>query len=171
MTAGIMIAFELACRASAGRVKFILPDELSGTLSSRQVKHRQWHQWRTTLDGKRQNLVPDGAFILEYAGEAEGKNRRLCFVEADRGTMPLRRSRGTASCIQRKLRLYTQLWKSGQFSKMSGVNRIQVWIVTGNAGRMANMKQAFANLPAGKGLFHFTEMGALPALANTLVGL
>ena len=82
-------------------------------------------------------------------------------MEADRGTMPLVRSRGAVSCIERKLRLYTQLWKSGQFAGTSGVNRIQVWIVTESAGRALNMKQAFANLPAGKGLFHFTTLGEL----------
>ena len=161
MTAEIMIAFELACRASEARVKFILPDDVSRSPAASPSKRQPWHQWRTTLDGKPQTLIPDGVFILEYAGETEGKNRRLCFVEADRGTMPLVRSRGAVSCIERKLRLYTQLWKSGQFAGTSGVNRIQVWIVTESTGRALNMKEAFASLPAGKGLFHFTTLGEL----------
>ena len=161
MTAEIMIAFELACRASEARVKFILPEDVSRSPAASPSKRQPWHQWRTNLDGKPQTLIPDGVFVLEYAAEPEGKNRRLCFVEADRGTMPLVRSRGSASCIQRKLRLYTHLWKSGRFAESTGVSRIQVWIVTESPGRATNMKQAFASLPAGKGLFHFTTLGEL----------
>jgi Replication-relaxation len=162
MTAEILIAFELACRASGGRVKLVLPDDTAKSAGSdRPSKHKPWHQWRTTLGGKSQHLIPDAAFILEYANEPAGKNRRLCFIEADRGTMPLKRSRGSASCIERKLRLYTQLWKAGTFAEKTGAHRIQVWIVTTGAERVANMKQAFAELPSGRGLFRFTEMAAL----------
>lgn len=162
MVAGIMIAFELGCRASAGRVRFVLPDDTAKSAKSpRPSKHKPWHHWRTALGGKQQSLVPDAAFILEYAGEPAGKNRRLCLIEADRGTMPLRRSRGSASCIERKLHLYTQLWKSGQFVKISGAHRIQVWIVTTGPERVDNMKKAFADLPSGRGLFRFTDQEAL----------
>ncbi len=162
MVAGIMIAFELACRATGGRVKFVLPDDTAKSAKSPPPsKHKPWHYWRTTLGGKQQSLVPDAAFILEYAGDPVGKNCRLCLIEADRGTMPLRRSRGSASCIERKLHLYTQLWKSGQFVKISGAHRIQVWIVTTGEERVDNMKKAFAELPAGRGLFRFTDLEAL----------
>ena len=166
MVAEIRIAFELACRASSGKVGFVLPDDAAkpAAASARSPKLQPWHHWRTTLDSKTQSLVPDAVFLLEYAGEPEGKNRRLCFIEADRGTMPLVRSRGTGSCIERKLRIYTQLWKSGQFQKTSGVNRIQVWIVTTGAERVANMQQAFSGLSAGKGLFHFTDLEQLRSI-------
>ena len=123
----------------------MLPDDAAkpAAASIRSPKHQPWHHWRTTLDSKTQSLVPDAVFLLEYAGEPNGRNRRLCFIEADRGTMPLVRSRGTGSCIERKLRLYTQLWKSGQFQKTSVVNRIQVWIVTTGAERVPICSRPF----------------------------
>lgn len=161
MTAGILIAFEMACRASEGRVKLIRSDDIPQAATPRPPKHQPWHQWRTTLGGKLRSLIPDGAFLLEYADEPTGKNQRLCLIEADRGTMPLRRSRGSASCIERKLCLYAQLWKSGQFGKISGTHRIQVWIVTTGPDRVAHMKEAFAGLPMGRGLFRFTELTEL----------
>ena len=161
MTAGILIGFELACRASQGRIKLIRPDDIPQSTTPRPLKHQPWHHWRTALGGKPRTLIPDAAFILESADEPVGKNQRLCLIEADRGTMPLRRSRGSASCIERKLHLYVQLWKSGQFTKISGAHRIQVWIVTTGPERAAHMKEAFAGLPSGRGLFRFTEMTAL----------
>ena len=85
--------------------------------------------------------------------------------------MPLKRSRGSASCIERKLRLYTHLWKSGHFSKVSGVNRIQVWIVTESAARAEHMRQAFALLPAGRGLFRFVTLAELEAPGFSLADL
>ena len=94
MTAGILIRFELACRASEGRVKLIRPDDMPHAATPRPPKHQQWHHWRTVLGGKQRTLIPDAAFLLEYADEPAGKNQRLCLIEADRGTMPLRRSRG-----------------------------------------------------------------------------
>ena len=171
MTAGTLIAFEQACRASDRAVNFMLPENVDGSQSAAAGKHVPWHRWRTHLDGKRQTLVPDAIFVLEYAAEPEGTNHRLCFVEADRGTMPLKRSRGSASCIERKLRLYTHLWKSGQFSKVSGVKRIQVWIVTESAARAEHMRQACALLPAGRGLFHFVTMAELEAPGFSLAHL
>lgn len=165
MTAEIIIRFELACRASEGRAKFIPPEDIRQTEHPSPSRHKMWHHWKVGTGGKPQSLVPDGAFVLEYAGEPPGKNRQLCFIEADRGTMPLRRSGGSASCIERKIRLYTQLWKSGVFAKVSGANRIQVWIVTTGAGRVANMNAAFADLPTGRGLFRFIDLSALDDLA------
>ena len=165
MTAGIVIAFELAALASGGRVKFINPDDDREATSPNPFK-LLWQRWKTSLGGKRLALIPDAAFLLEYPDEPEGRNRRLCLIEADRGTMPLRRSRGSASCIEGKLQLYTQLWKSGQLAQVSGAHRVQVWIVTTSAERVANMEAAFAKLPSGRGLFRFVQAKDLnnPAL-------
>ena len=52
MVAEILIAFELACRASSGQVRFVLPDGAAKPVaaSARSPKHQPWHHWRTTLD-------------------------------------------------------------------------------------------------------------------------
>jgi hypothetical protein len=161
MIAEILIAFELGCRASGSHVKFIPASEIVDEFSTTGMTHEQLHRWRTSLGGKQMSVIPDGVFMLEDATAPAEKNRRLCFVEADRGTMPLVRARSTASCVESKLRLYANLWKQGQFLKKLNVNRVQVFIITESAGRVSNMLSAFNNLSAGRGLFHFGDVDSL----------
>ena len=168
MIAEILIAFELGCRVSDGRVKFISASEIVDEFTATGLTHEQLHRWRTSYGATPESVIPDAVFMLEDADAPAGKNRRLCIVEADRGTMPLVRPRSTASCVERKLRIYANLWKQGQFMKKLKVNRVQVCIVTESAGRVSNMLRAFKNLPAGRGLFHFGDVASLKDAASAL---
>ena len=168
MTSEILISFEVACRATEGRVRYISAEEIAKDYAAAGVQRDHLHRWRTALGGKQESLIPDGVFILEYADAPEGRNRRLCFIEADRGTMPLVRSRSIASCVERKLRLYANLWKQGQFTKKLQVNRVQVFIVAEGATRVGNMLEAFAKLTLGRGLFYFGDVASLRQTESAL---
>ena len=170
MTAEVLIAFEMACRGSDGRVRFVAAENIFSDDATSGLKFDQLLRWRTTINGKQESLIPDGVFMLEDADFPDGTNLRLCFIEADRGTMPLVRSRSTASCVERKLRLYAHLWKQGQFAKKLQVNRLQVFIVTNSTGRVSNMLEAFAKLPVGRGLFHFGDVETLRKADSALDG-
>ena len=168
MTADALIAFELACNATGGRMRFHSVESLVSEQAAKGLRHEQLQRWRVVMNGKQQSLIPDAVFMLEDADPAGGTNRRLCFVEADRGTMPLVRSRGAASCVERKLRLYAQLWKQGRFTEKLGVNRVQVFIITQSAVRVANTLEAFAELPIGRGLFQFGDIETLSRAESAL---
>ena len=168
MTSELLIAFEVACRASDGRVRYISAEEIEKEFSASGPQRGEMHRWRTTSGSKQESLIPDGLFVLEYADETAGRNRRLCFIEADRGTMPLVRSRSIASCVERKLQLYGKLWKQGQFTGRLPVSRVQVFIVTESAPRITNMLAAFGKLQTGRGLFHFGDVESLRRAASAL---
>ena len=51
------------------------------------------------------------------------------------------------------------------------MNRVQVWIVTESPARAEHMRQAFALLSAGRGLFHFVTLAELDAPGFSLENL
>ncbi len=55
-------------------------------------------------------VIPDRVFALEFGDKGE---RILCFLEGDRGTMPVERAKHDASSIARKLHAYALTWKAG----------------------------------------------------------
>jgi hypothetical protein len=65
--------------------------------------------WTVTGSGKEKlGVIPDRVFALE-SGDKGG--RILCFLEADRGTMPVERATHDGSSIARNLHAYALTWK------------------------------------------------------------
>lgn len=112
---------------------------------------------------KRVGVLPDRIFALESPATGE---RAFYFLEADCGTMPIRRRSLTQSSIWRKLLAYEATWSAGIHQSQFGVKRFRVLFVTESEERMNNLIMECAKLPRGKGLFLFTTFKALRKAPN-----
>jgi hypothetical protein len=165
LIAEAVIAIEQAARVSDGKFAFISSEMLSA--DSGQGKRRDPFRWTTTINSHRTGLIPDALFALDVSAQNLPTQRVVIFLEADRGTMPVTRTRSThLSNISRKLIAYADLWKSGAFAKRFHTQRFIVLTITESIDRVKHITEAVAKLPHGKGLFHTTTIGSLTSAPN-----
>ena len=153
MIAEILITVELACRSTSETVRFVPAADLEREMAASNRGRRASFHWSVAVGGRKIGLIPDGVFALEFQDAPAGKNRLICFLEADRGTMPITRSNPNLSCFSKKMQAYSALWKRGDFEKAFGSRRVAVYAVTTSAERVHNFASATAKLPYGRGLF------------------
>lgn len=147
LVSDIMVGLELACRRG-GQATLIPPAEfpIRATSATRG--------WRVDLPGHpRLGIVPDKVFALASTATSEGNPPALCFLEADRGTMPVRRRGLGQTSMWRKLLAYEATWSQGLPSRRFGFGRFRVLVVTRSKARLEHLLEACAALPRGRGLF------------------
>lgn len=162
----VMVALEIACCKSK-RVRLLarkdiqLPDSLRG--------HRQPFKWSVAVKNRSKlGVIPDGAFALEFVDQPLGRNRILYFLEADCGTMPVRRGTLAQSSFYRKLLAYEATWSQEVHRRRFGFNRFRVVTVTTSAPRVSSLMQACQELERGRGLFLFTDHSSLTKSGDIL---
>jgi len=152
--ADVMVAVETSCR-KRGDVKLIQEEDINIS------REKQPLPWRVTLhDGTKLGVVPDRVFALEYAGQNGQRERVFFFLEADRGTMPVKRHTLAQTSFYRKLLAYEATWSQGVHKRL-GMNRIRVLTVTTSAMRVKSLAQAASSLERGHGLFLFADKSIL----------
>jgi hypothetical protein len=155
--ADVLVGVELACRSQED-VEFIPATSLAEDLAPGRP-----FQWPVTVrhDGapRRVGMIPDGVFALR------GPDGRcvLHFVEADRGTMPVRRRSLAASSVFRKLLAYAATWEQGLHASRFGVARFRVLVVTSSPARARRLVEACGGLERGRGLFLLLDHAAFMA--------
>jgi hypothetical protein len=150
MISDIMFTMEMACRKS-GKVRLLIGEELS-TGFARTGHHSSG--WAVTGSGRKHfYVIPDQVFALEFT---ETKERILCFLEADRGTMPVHRSRLDMSSFERKFLAYESTWQRRLHLKLFGEKRVRVLAVTDSEERATHLRDACNSLHTGKGIFLFS---------------
>jgi DNA-binding Lrp family transcriptional regulator len=151
LIAEAMVALELSCRARTD-VRFIPEAEL---------RMEGGFRWSVALhhDGatRRVGLIPDAVFALEHSDGT----RAYYFLEADRGTMPVRRRTLNQSSFFRKLLAYAATWTQDLHRRKFGFHRFRVVTITRSTRRVDNLVAAAADLPTGQGLFLFGDSSAL----------
>jgi len=153
----IMVAVELACRRDP-RVTFIPCRELINASRGK----RPSFEWRVKIDSKTElGVIPDDVFALEYSNGDEQKHRALFFVESDRSTMPIERRDLTKTSFRRKLLAYEATWLQKIHQTRFQCNRFRVLTITTSAERVRHLVETCSKLKHGKGLFLFTDIGAL----------
>jgi len=161
MVAGIMTAFEVACREH-GRIRLISWPEILKTKCpepTKRMKHPQ--TWRVQVPHVGPiGVTPDKVFGLHYLDRTEGRNKAYFFLEADRGTMPISpRSREPKalqkSSILRKLLAYRETHRQGIHTRRFGMKNFRVVTVTTSAKRVANMVEVAKQLDGLQGIFLF----------------
>ena len=152
MISEILVGVINSCEGSARRVRYCSAEELA-PLPNRTTNEAGAFRWSIQLGGRRIGLVPDAVFILEYESGGPEPERVVCFLEADRGTMPIRRRNPALSSFSRKLDAYAALWKRGDIEKRFGTKRVAVHAVTTSEERSENLRKAIKSLPQGQGLF------------------
>jgi len=147
LVSDIMVGLELACRRG-GQATLIPPAEFPIRATSATPG------WRVDLPGHpRLGIVPDKVFALESTAKSAGNPPALCFLEADRGTMPVRRRGLGQTSMWRKLLAYEATWSRGSHSGRFGFGRFRVLVVTRSKARLEHLLEACASLPRGRGLF------------------
>ena len=164
MVSDIMVTLELACR-KRGDVQMRTGNDLP--VSDSTGAGREPFRWTVTVSEKeRLGVIPDRIFMLEFTGN---KERILCCLEADTGTMPIRRSRLDSSCFERKFVAYEATWRQRIHSARFGSKRLRVLAVTDNEQRLGHLRGVCASRRAGDGIFLFSTRMRIANAADAFV--
>jgi hypothetical protein len=162
--AEVMVAFEVACRGRK-EVRFIPPEEVLAGAPEATRRLRLPFRWQVEVreGGKphRLGVEPDKVFGLEFNGAPENRRRAYFFLEADRGTMPVRRKGLTQTSFLRKLLCYQETWRQGIHRTHLGISNFRVLTVTTNRERVKHLVEACRSLVGGARLFFFTDDNGL----------
>ena len=111
--------------------------------------------------GLKLGVVPDRVFALEYPDAAGQSQRAYFFLEADRGTMPVKRQTLSQTSFNRKLLAYEATWAQKIHQRNLGIHRFRVLTVTTSVARVKSLVEACSELARGHGLFLFADKSAL----------
>ncbi len=173
MVTQIMVAIQRACQVVSG-VEFIGPDEIVRKRLVPPSIQGKALSWKITAPKGRDELkrdfafsvIPDGAFGLRIT---EGPKPGLAwyFLEADRSTEPVKRSRITGkSSFYKKLVGYSESWTQKLYKKVFGINALRILTVTKpkTGKRIESLIMRNKEIdPLGKGsrMFLFTTIDTL----------
>jgi hypothetical protein len=160
----VMVAIEIACREN-GRIKLLTDDQLP--LLAEASRQRPRFNWKVNISsGLKLGVIPDRVFALEYPDQAGNLDRAFFFLEADRGTMPVRRRTLTQTSFYRKLLAYEATWSQSVHRKRFRFHRFRVLTVTTSAERLRSLVEAASHLRSGHGLFLFAHRASLEKPAD-----
>lgn len=146
----VMTAIELACRRA--NVKLLTEHDLAlqGTTPP--------FRWKVKLtNSKRVGVIPDRVFALEFSREGGSSERAYFFLEADRGTMPVKRRNLSQTSMYRKLLAYEATWSQSIHESRFGFHRFRVLTVTTSSKRAQSLVDTCFELESGHGLFLFAD--------------
>jgi len=150
--ADLMVGFELGARA-LGHVGLISQGEILARGSEEPRCTRQPLGWRVRVreggETAELGILPDKFFGLRFEDEPEGKNRSYFFLEADRGTMPVRRQGLIQSSVYRKFLAYAETWRHRLHTRHFGIRYFRVLTVAPTLDRVRHLLEAQASLPGG----------------------
>ena len=151
LVSDIMVAIELSCRQRG--IRLITEDELLSNSAPQRL-----FRWNVKVDGNVMlSVVPDRVFALEFP-DSDGKNTRRFFcLEADRGTMPVKRAHLCQTSFYRKLLAYQATWRQKVHQRRFGWDRFRLLTVTNSDERIIHMQEAVRSLNSGHGLFLFLD--------------
>ncbi len=160
----VTVALELACRGSA-KIRLI-PAETLAKAAGENAKPSLF-RWKVNLpSGTKLGVVPDRAFAFEFPDQSGGFERAYFFLEADRGTMPVKRKSLSQTSFYRKLLAYEATWAQSIHRRRFGFHRFRVLTVTTTHARLKSVMQACSQLERGHGLFLFAERKSLKNLTD-----
>jgi hypothetical protein len=138
-----MVALDLACRRR-GTIELIYFDEIMRDLAppETQANPRPYH-WPVSVRWGREEttvyVIPDKTFGIRDLERPEGRNRKFFFLEADRGTMPVVRSKLVQSSLLRKLIGYSFTYKDDHHRRVYGLPNFRVLTVVPSRQRIATV--------------------------------
>lgn len=149
LVSDVMVAMELACREKG--IRLLNEPELAPEPDPGEP--RRPFQWRVSLrSGPKLTTTPDRVFALESNG-----TRAYFFLEADRGTMPVRRKNLSQTSFYRKLLAYEATWSQSIHQKRFGFSRFRVLTMTTSEARVNSLLGVCSTLERGLGLFLFAS--------------
>ena len=167
--AQFMVGLEVGCR-NRSDLSLMQEAEIIAQAPERTQAARK--PLRLTVPGISKTLgissvIADGLFGLQFA---DGTAAYFLF-EADRGSMPVVRSRFDQTSFQRKLKVYWEAWKAGRHVEHFGLKQIRVLTVTESVARVDHMIAAVGEITGGRGsnFFLFAEKSRFCESAPTEV--
>lgn len=116
------------------------------------------------VDGKREifssTVMPDRIFGMHISDVPAKRQGLFFFLEADRSTMPVERTKPFQTSFSRKLHAYWESWRRGLYNHYLGSNAVRVLTITKSNERIETMKKVCRKIdPRGKGsrMFLFSE--------------
>jgi len=170
MVSRILTTFRLACRKQKN-IEFVEPEHLikcrqkpptikTHALSWRvNVKKGEYHQKRFFSF----NMLPDSVFGLRFKKNSVTRETYF-FLEADRATMPVRRTNFYRSSFYKKMVGYVASYKNELFSEYFGFKKVRALTVTKSDERISNMiivNKSLHNMGNGYNLFLFAKDNAI----------
>jgi hypothetical protein len=160
----ILTAFVLSCR-KRGDVRLIPFREILEEKAPVETRRKKVPDtWRVKIPGEGPvGVSPDAIFGLHFLSKPEGRNRAYFFLEVDRGTMPVMRTRLQETSMWRKLVAYYQTAAAKLQTALFGMKSFRVLTVTKSPEkrRLASLVEAANKLPGLQGIFLFAEERAL----------
>jgi len=159
LVSDVMVAFEMACREN-GQIKLLTDDQLP--LPAEASRQHSPFNWKANISsGLKLGVIPDRVFALEYSDKADNRDHAFFFLEADRGTMPVKRRNLTQTSFYRKLLAYEATWSQSVHRNRFGFHRFRVLTVTTSAERLRSLVEVCSQLRSGHGLFLFAHRASL----------
>jgi Replication-relaxation len=160
--ADVMVAFEVACRGRED-VQFIPSKEVLAGAPESTRRLLLPFRWQVEVSHEsrlyRLGVEPDQIFGLEFHGASENRRVAYFFLEADRGTMPVRRRGLAQTSFVRKLLAYQETWRQSLHKVHLGIPNFRVLTVTTSLERMGGLMKACKSLEGGR-IFHFADQGS-----------
>lgn len=166
MVSRIMTVLRLACWKRSD-VEFIEPDRLiKNRLKPPSIKTHNL-SWRVSIKkgeyGQKRNfsfnMIPDNVFGLRFKNNNSYREQYF-FLEADRSTMPVRRTNFYRSSFYKKMLGYIASYKNELFSEYFGFKKVRVLTITKSDKRIKNMinvNKDLHDLRNGYNLFIFAR--------------
>lgn len=154
LVSDVMVALELACRQAG--IRLLTEDEL--LLPNATGVKSQSFKWYVNITSRQKlGIIPDRVFALEFTNKNGNSERAFFFLEADRGTMPVRRKNLSQTSFYRKLLAYEATWSQSIHQRRFGFHRFRVLTVTVSSKRVQSLVAACSELKRGHGLFLFAD--------------
>ena len=133
-------------------IKVIQPGEIlnnAPTATARDPKPWHWQTHIRSADGKllKTTNVPDAVLGLDLTNT---RRRFYFFAEADRGTMPVVRSKKETSSIARKFEGYLSGFHANVHGRRYNINNLRFLIITTSQQRIETMLQALTDIAGDK---------------------
>jgi len=164
--AEVLTAFTLSAR-KAGDVRVISWREILESKAPEETRRKKVpDSWRVKISGEGVvGVTPDAIFGLHFLSKPEGANRAYFFLEVDRGTMPVVRTRLSETSVWRKLLAYHATAAAGLQGALFGIRAFRVLTVTKSPEkrRLSSLVEAAGKLPGLQGIFLFTDEKSLLA--------
>ena len=154
MICACLASFELATRQREG-VRFIpWPEILARAPEATRASAMPFR-----LPMPTGGIVPDGLFGLEYCREGK-KSYRFFALEADRGTMPIMRSKANQTSYLGKIVAYREIIARAVYKSHLGVPNLLVLTITSGEPRLNEMLSRLHGENASGAAFLFTAVSA-----------
>jgi hypothetical protein len=140
MICEILASFDLAIRVREG-LRFIGWPEILGKAPDATQRSHTPFRLPVPSGG---SLVPDGLFGIEYALDG-AKRYRFFALEADRGTMPIQRSKPGQTSYLGKIAAYREITSQQVHKAHWGIPNLLVLTVTTSEARMQAMMAGLGN--------------------------